>query len=54
MDKKKDDPAKEHSCSHAHIEIVGGGGDENGFYDTFECISCGWTFDLLTDGKNEF
>lgn len=54
MDKEENNPANKQQCQHTKIEIVGGGGDENGFYDTFECISCGWTFELLTDGRDEF
>lgn len=41
-------------CNHDRIEIIEGGGDENGFYDVFECDSCGWRFELLTDGREEY
>lgn len=52
----EDDPAKDRdpkTCDHERIEIVGGGGDERGFYDTFECIFCCWQFELFVDGKDE-
>lgn len=47
-------PHEPEQCLHERIEIVGGGGDENGFYDTFQCFYCDWQFDILVDGKDEF
>ena len=36
------DPA----CPHQRIDVIGGGGDEQGVWETLQCPACGWTFSL--------
>ena len=33
-------------CNHDKIDIVGGGGDMYGTWETFRCRVCGWEFDI--------
>jgi len=41
-----EDSSPEPDCAHKHIDMVGGIGDEKGFWDILKCRSCNWKFTL--------
>lgn len=47
------DALPDKNCAHQRIDVIGGGGDENGSWETLQCPACGWTFSLrFTDDKS--
>lgn len=52
MNELRNLPNDEHpgdpNCEHNVIDIIGGGGDDKGVWDTFQCTTCKWTFNLIT------
>lgn len=33
-------------CAHKSIDVIGGLGDERGFWDILKCRSCNWKFTI--------
>jgi hypothetical protein len=47
-----EDAPQDPTCAHQRIDVIGGGGDEFGVWETLQCPACGWTFSLkLLDDK---